>query len=109
MTPYYKKGCWNAICDICGFKFKSDELRKNWKGLYVCKEDWEPRHPQDFLRARKESPSISWSRPKPTDIEENVCYLWGKSAYADLAVVDCSQADNVDFTYPFLLSLKNGT
>ena len=51
---YFKPGCWNVICDRCGFEYKSDELRKEWNGLMVCKPCWEPRHPMDLMRARQE-------------------------------------------------------
>ena len=63
----YKKGVWDVVCDVCGFKFKSDKLKERWDGLMVCKEDWETRHPQDFLRPVKES-TIPWSRPEPADV-----------------------------------------
>ena len=61
----YKPKNWNALCDSCGFKKKSDELRLRWDGLMVCADTcWEPRHPQDFLRAIKEtSNKLPWSRP----------------------------------------------
>lgn len=106
---YYKRGTWNCVCDICGFEFKSDELRKNWKGLMVCRSDYETRHPQDFIRARHEDTSVPWSRPEPADIEINVCYLWERSAYADLAAADCSLADNNTLSYATLLALSRGT
>ena len=67
MRNYYKAGVWNVVCDVCGFEFKSDELIKRWDGLMVCKQDWEPRHPQDLLRVPRENPSVPWSRPKPTE------------------------------------------
>ena len=47
---YYVPGLWNIYCQSCGRKYKSNEIRKRWDGLYVCDEDWEPRHPQDFVR-----------------------------------------------------------
>lgn len=60
----YKPKNWNALCDVCGFKKKSSELRKRWDGMMVCADDWEPRHPQDFLRAVKEtSNKLPWTRP----------------------------------------------
>jgi hypothetical protein len=65
---YYKKGCWNALCDLCGFKFKSDELRQNWKGQMVCSSDYEMRHPQDFIRVPRDDPSTPWARPEPADV-----------------------------------------
>ena len=61
---YYKPGKWNALCDSCGFKFKSDELKLRWDGLMVDEACWEPRQPQDFLRAVKEtSNTLPWTRP----------------------------------------------
>lgn len=65
---YYKKGDWNCICDVCGFLRKSSELRLRWDGLRVCQEDWEPRHPQDFVRGVPDSQSIPWSRPEAPDV-----------------------------------------
>lgn len=44
----------NSICDCCGFKFKLSQLRKRWDGAMVCSADWEPRHPQDSIKARPE-------------------------------------------------------
>ena len=106
---YYKKGTWAAICDVCGFEFKSDELRKNWKGLIVCREDYEQRHPQEFIRARHEDTTVPWTRPEPEDDNIEICYLWERSAYADLATADCATADTITFTYPYLLALSQGT
>lgn len=67
MTDEYRPGKWKAICDSCGFEFFNDELRDRWDGFKVCKADWEPRHPQEFLRNVPES-TIPWSRPEPADI-----------------------------------------
>lgn len=55
-------GDWNALCDICGFKFKSCDLRKNSDGYMVCQDDWEPEHPADRYRAPIETTSIPWAR-----------------------------------------------
>lgn len=44
-------GDYNVICDVCGFKLKRSQTRKRWDGLLVCDADWEPQHPQDFVRA----------------------------------------------------------
>jgi hypothetical protein len=110
MSSYYKAGSWNAVCDRCGFEFKAEELRKDWQGLMVCREDWEPRHEQDFIRTRTEKLVPPWTRPETaTDSEQVVCYLWENSSYADLATADCATADTTTQTYAFLLALKNGT
>lgn len=63
----YKPGQWNALCDVCGWKFKSAELLERWDGLMVCKKDYETRHPQDFLRVDADDAGIPWSRPQPPD------------------------------------------
>lgn len=59
----YKHGEWNVYCDVCGFKKKSGDVRKRWDGLYVCEEDWEPRHPMDLFRGQKDDPSTPFQRP----------------------------------------------
>ena len=43
---------------VCNRKIKSGEAMKRWDGLWVCKEDFENRHPLDFLRARQERISV---------------------------------------------------
>ena len=43
-------GGYNAICDVCGFKFKASELRRRWDGAMVDQACFESRHPQDFIR-----------------------------------------------------------
>jgi len=68
---YYKKGDWNAICDRCGGVFKASELKKEWDGLMVCKRDWEPRHPQERVKAKKDDQSVPWSRPEKEPIFQN--------------------------------------
>jgi|TARA_A100000171_G_scaffold1547_1_gene1682 hypothetical protein len=35
-----------AICDRCGFQVPYLNLSKEWNGLLVCQECYEPKHPQ---------------------------------------------------------------
>lgn len=104
----YEPGKWLAICDICGFRFKSDELKKNYKGLMVCAADFETRHPQEFVRTRAEKVAVPWARPEGEDVFLKVCFVWERSAYADLATADCSQADLQPAAYRYLRKLKEG-
>lgn len=67
-------GDWNAICDVCGFKYKASQLKKRWDGFMVCPEDWEVRHPQDFVRSKPDDQSVPWTRPEPTDTFISVTY-----------------------------------
>lgn len=68
----YKQGDWNAVCALCGFEYKASELRWNSQIQdYVCKYDWENRHPQERLRAVHDDQSVAWSRPGPADSYSN--------------------------------------
>lgn len=75
MRNYYKPGTYNAICDVCGFKFKADQLKKRWDNVMVCEADFEVRHPSDLLRVPREDSSVPWSRPEPTDTFTTVNYI----------------------------------
>ena len=102
----FRSGQWNALCDRCGFKFKSSELRKDWQGLMVCDKDFERRHPQDFIKVKPETALPEWTRPKLPEEYLPICYVWSSSGYADLGTADCLQADNAAFPYPYLRELS---
>ena len=106
MTTRFVSGQWNAICDRCGFKFKSSELQKDWQGLMVCKDDFEQRHPQSLIKVPTEKAFPEWSRPRPEDIFTMACYIWGESSYADLGSADCMKADYTPLPYTTLLEMK---
>lgn len=48
---YRTGGTW-AICDECGRKFRLSDLRRRWDKALVCPQDFESRHPQDFVRGK---------------------------------------------------------
>ena len=56
-NPGFKPGDNWAECQRCGFDIYGSKLKKEWTGLLVCSKCWEPRHPQDFVRAIKEDTS----------------------------------------------------
>jgi len=60
-------GQWNVICDVCGHKFKSDDIKERWDGMRVCREDWETRHPMDFQRGFADDQSVPYTRPDQTN------------------------------------------
>lgn len=62
-ADYYADGQWNVICDQCGFKCKSKDIKKQWDGLEVCKRCWEPRQPQDFVRGVMDRQQVPFTRP----------------------------------------------
>lgn len=70
-NDYYKHGTHNAICAVCGFKHKADQLKKRWDGVYVCAADWEPRHPMDLYNPTirdNTGPNIGQAEPTDTFI-----------------------------------------
>lgn len=71
-----KWGEWNAICDRCGHKFKSSQLRLEWTGFRVChgpgtNDCWEARHPQLSVKSVPDKQSVPWQRNEPDDVELN--------------------------------------
>lgn len=73
-------GDWNVLCDSCGRKFKASQVQKRWDGLMVCAEDWETRHPQNFLRVQKERIAVPFSRPYPA---QDTFIPWNYAQKAD--------------------------
>lgn len=63
-ADYLRDGDWNFICDQCGFKGKASDGVKQWDGLYVHRTCADPRHPQDFVRGRRDKQTVPWSRPQ---------------------------------------------
>lgn len=71
----YIAGQWNAICDVCGFRFKSSKLQKRWDGLMTCSECWEQRHIIDFTKAPPPEQAPTWTRPEGADQEIEINYV----------------------------------
>ncbi len=59
----FRKGTTNTVCDISGFKVKSNQVRRMWNGLYVIPEEWNPRDPQDFPAEIKPQKVYKNARP----------------------------------------------
>ena len=70
-NDYLRIGDYNAICDICGMKYKASQLKENWQGFMVCEKDFEYRHPMDFQKVPRTEATIPWSRPEGPDRYED--------------------------------------
>lgn len=105
MRNWYKRGSANGICDVCGEKYKLDQLKKRWDGLWVCPFDFENRHPQDFLRAKKESFKLPITKPRPQDVFVGAgeCTILGRTAWSLAAVAGCSIAGYAPAGLEYLL------
>ena len=51
-NPGFKPGENWTECVVCGFDYYASTMKLRWDGVWVCPDDWETRHPQDFVRAR---------------------------------------------------------
>ena len=103
-ADYLKLGDWNAICAVCGFKYKASQLQKRWDGIYVCQFDWEPRHEQDFVRSRPDQKPLPFTAPEPNDLFTSVTYnslalgcpVHSNYAQADWAGANCAEVGTVN-------------
>lgn len=67
MGDDYRRNDHWVIDDRSGLKIRSSEARREWTGAIVHKDDWERRHPQDFVKARPERAIVKDPRPRPVD------------------------------------------
>lgn len=85
---WFSSGDHNAICDVCGRKFKSSELRTRWDGALVCARDFEYRHPQQ--RVRDKADKITPEKVRvPIDDRTSTAPCSTRSAIAGVAVAGC--------------------
>lgn len=69
----YVKGQWKAVCDRCGKDYLARQLRQEWNGLRTCSgpgtsDCWEPRHPQEFVKGKRDRQAPPWTRPEADDV-----------------------------------------
>lgn len=98
----YKAYQWNIICDVCGFEFKSGQIRKRWDGVLVCKEDWEPDHPQKYIKVHSDPVPVPADliRQEPPDTFVIVCTRYTSQSIAGVGVAGCmvtAQISNLRF------------
>lgn len=61
----FASGKWAyGISDRSGFRYRLKDMRKEWNGLLVGKDEWEPKHPQlDPLKVRPDAQALKNARP----------------------------------------------
>jgi hypothetical protein len=52
-------------CDRCGLERPLWQRRKEWTGKHVCRECFDHRHPQDFVRGVRDDRPIIGASPEP--------------------------------------------
>jgi hypothetical protein len=67
-----------AISDRSGFRYRYNDMRKEWTGALVGKDEWEPKQPQ--LGPFKEvSDAEALKDPRPDRIEPMVVFVGASS------------------------------
>ena len=62
----FESGTWLVNCMRCGFQRKAYQVTKTWDNLWVCMPHvkqgcFESRHPQDFVRGRKDDIAVPYT------------------------------------------------
>ena len=99
----FDPGNWNLICDVCGQKYKASEIKKRWDGLFVCAQDYEERHIQDFIRVKPDKITVPFIR-KPEDTFLVTCDVWGKHSNSDYGRADCMEVGYALYSQQDLVS-----
>lgn len=92
-SDYLALGDYNAECSMCEGKFKASELRKHWAGMFRCDRCWEPRQPQDFVKAGSPEEPVPWSQP-PNEVFIEFCTVNQSSAVPNYAEPGCMIPNN---------------
>jgi hypothetical protein len=83
---------------VCNRKIKSGLALKRWDGLIVCPDDYENRHPMDFLRTRQERITVPFTADTSFNQFTSVsypaypfCTQEGASGVAGMMVAGCAR------------------
>ena len=66
--PHYRHGDFLRICDLSGQVCYASDTVKLWNGLIVKRSWYEPRNPQDFIRASADRQVVADPRPEGADV-----------------------------------------
>ena len=86
---HFISGEWNVTCDVCSRKIKAHEAKQRWDGFIVCPDDFENRHPQDFVKAQTDKITVPFIRPIPLEIYTTVPYIqyWDSTYTQDTYII----------------------
>lgn len=57
-----------VIDDRTGLKIRRSDSRRQWDGQIVHKDEWEQRHPQELIKARRDDMAVPDPRPRPVHV-----------------------------------------
>ena len=76
MSKYASNRNAYGISDRSGFRYRLRNMRKEWNGLLVGKDEWEPKHPQlEPIRGRPDPQALRNPRPEQNlEQQRNIQY-----------------------------------
>ena len=108
-NPGWEAGNHWVYCDRCSSAVRAKDAKKTWDNLIVCPDDWEPRHPQDFVRGRADDMAAKEpGRSEPVDrFIDQICET--RSAIAGIAIAGCAIAGMAVGEYGGSTAIPPGT
>jgi len=82
----YATGKWAyGISDRSGFRYRLRDMRKEWNGLLVGKDEWEAKQPQlEPLRATPDPQALRNPRPEQNVAQQNnIQWGWNPVGFKD--------------------------
>ena len=90
-NPGWKSGNHWVICDRSGKAVRESDSITEWDGNVVAKEEFESRHPQDFVRAVKDNQKPTGNiRVDPTNSFVDVTFCLSRSAVPNFMIPGCA-------------------
>ena len=65
---HYRPGSFYRVCERTGIAVRADRTQREWQGLIVRKEVFEPRQPQDFVRGVNDIQIVPYPRPRQANV-----------------------------------------
>jgi len=88
----YRKGGFYRISDRSGERVRASDTVKEWNGAIVSKDEYEARHPQDFVRGKADKQSVP--DPRPAESVANASFV-GCSTTASVAAFAAAGATTI--------------
>ncbi len=87
----YDPNHWIVICDRCGVRRDSSEMRKEWQGFLVCLTCYEDRHPllDEGKYQRPETKIPNPTRPESSSIFISSCTQLGSQGIIGYGIIGC--------------------
>lgn len=102
----YRKGDYKRISDRGGRTYYRSQMKREWTGLLVGKDQWEPKHPQLELRSVEDDQTVDDPRPK-NSLEYTETTLSSAASKYD-QTISVASANNISVLTSIGITLNSG-